>query len=50
MYWICPKHNYYIYSSVHVDVCVLLENNQWHIFHILTSEDIDDIIIYHFLH
>ena len=28
---------------------VLLENNQWHIFHILTSEDIDDAI-YRFLH
>ena len=26
-----------------------LENNQWHIFHILTSEDIDDAI-YRFLH
>ena len=28
---------------------VLLQNNQWHIFHILTSEDIDDVI-YRFLH
>ena len=45
MYWICHKHNYYI----PVDASVLLENNQWHIFHILSSEDIDDII-YHFLH
>ena len=26
----------------------LPENNQWHIFHILTSEDIDDVI-YRFL-
>ena len=32
-----------------IDVSVLLENNQWYIFHILTNEDIDDII-YLFLH
>ena len=25
-------------------MCVSLENNQWRIFHILTSEDIDDDI------
>ena len=28
----------------YVDASVWLENNQWHIFHILTSEDIDDVI------
>ena len=28
---------------------VLLENNQWHIFDIFTSEDIDEVI-YRFLH
>ena len=33
----------------YVDASVLLENNRWHIFHILTSEDIDDVI-YRFLH
>ena len=32
----------------YIDASVLLENNQWRIFHILTSEDIDDII-YRFL-
>ena len=32
-----------------MDASVLLENNQWRIFHILASDDIDDVI-YHFLH
>ena len=36
--------------SIHyIHASVLLENNQCHIFHILTSEDINDII-YCFLH
>ena len=35
--------------AYYIDASVLLENNQWHIFHILTSEDIDDVI-YRFLH
>ena len=38
---------YYIYIYIHASV--LLENNQWRIFHILTSEDIDDVWN-HFLH
>ena len=33
----------------YIDASVLLENNQWHIFHNLTSEDIDGVI-YRFLH
>ena len=33
----------------YIDASVLLENNQWHIFHILTSEDMDGVI-YRFLH
>ena len=56
-----PKHNHdfhllttsvnakYYYLLYTVDARVLLENNQWHISHILTSEDIDDVI-YRFLH
>ena len=36
----------YIVTTVENDT---LENNQWHIFHILTSEDIDDVI-YRFFH
>ena len=35
--------------TYYIDASVLLENNQWRIFHILTTEDIDDVI-YHFLH
>ena len=33
----------------YIDASVLLENNQWRIFHDLTSEDIDDVM-YCFLH
>ena len=32
------------FSIYYIDASVLLENNQWSIFHILTSEDIDDAI------
>ena len=32
----------------YIDASVLLECNEWHIFHIFTSEDIDDVI-YRFL-
>ena len=38
-----------IMSFNFLDASVLLGNNRRHIFHILTSEDIDDVI-YHFLH
>ena len=38
-----------IFSIYYIDASVLLGNNQWHIFNILTSEDIDDVI-YRFLH
>ena len=34
---------------IYIHASVLLENNQWCIFHVLTSEDIDDVI-YRFLH
>ena len=34
-------------SVYYIDASVLLENNQWYIFHILTSED---DAIYRFLH
>ena len=33
--------NFVIY---YVDASILLENNQWRIFHILTSEDVDEVI------
>ena len=38
----------YCNQFYYIDASVLLENNQWSIFHILTSEDID-VVIY-FLH
>ena len=42
--------NLYIYIYIYyIDASVLLENNQWRIFHILISEDIDDLI-HCFLH
>ena len=37
------------YIYYYTDASVLQESNQWRIFHILTSEDIDDVI-YHILH
>ena len=47
----CAVCKYYIqiFNIYYIDANVLLENNQRHIFHILTSEDIDDVI-YRFLH
>ena len=42
----CNNNDNHLY---YIDASVLLENNQWRIFHILASEDIDDVI-YRFLH
>ena len=44
-YTTCWRYNNNVY---YIDASVLLENNQWQIFHILTSEVIDDVI-YRFL-
>ena len=38
-----------IFVYYYIDASVLLENNQWHIFHILGSEDVDEVV-YRFLH
>ena len=42
--WTCIVLVILLHSFYYVDASVWLENNQWHIFHILTSEDIDDVI------
>ena len=42
-------HHRVISTIYHVDASILLENNQWRIFHILTGGDIADVI-YRFLH
>ena len=45
LFFVCS----WIINNYYIDASVLLENNHWHISHILTSEDIDDVI-YRFLH
>ena len=46
-YFPCKRCHSPIYYNI--DVSVSLENNQWHIFHILIGDDIDNVI-YRFLH